>query len=284
MKVSKINIILCIIKIVNNINYEQKQEKKQNLKDVNIELKEKKRKNSNINKKSDKQRFLTLNDNEIKEYINLRSQKPIYKTNPNTKIRTKYIYKAKTKNYIYYTCKKNKLCDGKAKIDINKKLLIITEECSTNIEHEIILYEEFLQLYEEKKFEEIDFKNRKIQKYFTIYAISKDNNIDNAELKKLFNKITQTEFILDKVTLSKLRNKLLEDFKSLTIEQLLDHIQTDIPNLSIYILDITYNIKIKNNDSSRYQRLIFFGLKENFKIIKNLKEYFMDVTFQIIPK
>ena len=37
-------------------------------------------------------RIINLNENEIKDYITLSSKKAIYKCNPNTKIRTKYIY------------------------------------------------------------------------------------------------------------------------------------------------------------------------------------------------
>lgn len=63
------------------------------------------------------------------------------------------------------------------------------------------------------------------------------------------------------------------------MEQLLDNIEADIPNLSIYILDITYNIKIKNKDTFRYQRILFFGLNENFKKNKKLKRIFYGHNF-----
>ena len=84
-------------------------------------------------------RIINLNENEIKDYIKIGSKKPIFKSNPNTKIRTKSIYKAKRKNYLYYSCKRNKLCEGKAKIDKTKNILIITNEYSTKIQRNTII-------------------------------------------------------------------------------------------------------------------------------------------------
>lgn len=58
----------------------------------------KKRKKIIINNNSNKMRIINLNENEIKDFINLGSKKPIYKINTNTKIRTRYIYKTIFKN------------------------------------------------------------------------------------------------------------------------------------------------------------------------------------------
>ena len=41
-------------------------------------------------------------DKQIKEIIEAKSYKPIIYLNPNTKIKTKYLYKAITQNFIYY--------------------------------------------------------------------------------------------------------------------------------------------------------------------------------------
>lgn len=76
---------------MNNIISEQKQQKLNEINETNIKDNKKKRKNVIINNNLNKMRFINLNENEINDFINLGSKKPIYKINPNTKIRTKYI-------------------------------------------------------------------------------------------------------------------------------------------------------------------------------------------------
>jgi hypothetical protein len=66
---------------------------------------------------------------------------------------------------------------------------------------------------------------------------------------------------------------------------LIEKLKLEEPNLYSLINDLNYNIKIKNKDENRSQRLIFFGLKNNLLILKNnCSEYFIDKTFKIIPK
>ena len=72
----------------------------------------------------------------------------------------------------------------KGKIDLNKKLFIITNLCNRNIEHDDIDYEEFVRLMKDNKIRDINFKKRKIQKYYIYYSINENNNIDNPSIKK----------------------------------------------------------------------------------------------------
>ena len=59
-------------------------------------------------------------------------------------------------------------------------------------------------------------------------------------------------------------------------------------NLEILSTDIKYSIKnSKNNkEEDRAQKIIVFGIKERMELFKNknINEYFIDITFQIIPK
>ena len=48
----------------------------------------------------------------------------------------------------------------KGKIDLNKKLFIITNLCNRNIEHDDIDYEEFVRLMKDNKIRDINFKKR----------------------------------------------------------------------------------------------------------------------------
>ena len=65
----------------------------------------------------------------------------------------------------------------------------------------------------------------------------------------------------------------------------MNKIKIEIPELFTNILDIKYDIKIKNKNETREQRIIVFGLDKRKEMISynNTIEFFIDVTFQIIP-
>ena len=94
---------------------------------------------------------------EIKEIIDNNNQKPIIK-NIN-KIKPKYIYLYKSKTFVFYICNKKKKQYWKTKVNIQKKILQITEYCIDNITHEKLEYEK-------KKINLINFKEKYIKKYY----------------------------------------------------------------------------------------------------------------------
>ena len=59
-----------------------------------------------------------------------------------------------------------------------------------------------------------------------------------------------------------------------------------IPDLFIKIHDISYEKIIKSKIDKREQRIIYFGNSKNLSLIKpdKTEEFFLDITFQIIPK
>ena len=65
----------------------------------------------------------------------------------------------------------------------------------------------------------------------------------------------------------------------------MNKIKIEIPELFTNILDIKYDIKIKNKNETREQRIIIFGLDKRKEMISynNTVEFFIDITFQIIP-
>ena len=58
---------------------------------------------------------------QIKTIIEEKNHIPISIMNPKTKIKTIYVYKSRTKNFIFYVCNNWKKCPGKTKVNINKK-------------------------------------------------------------------------------------------------------------------------------------------------------------------
>ena len=146
---------------------------------------------------------IDLTPDEIKEIID--NNNPIPITRIINKIKTKYIYLYKSKNYIFYRCNKRKNCLGKAKVNITKRILQIIEYCKDNEIHEKLDYNEFYELYEKKQNNLINYKERYIQKYYVQYIIVKNKEIDNATIIKNYYDTAKEKFILSKSDISKIR-------------------------------------------------------------------------------
>ena len=110
--------------------------------------------------------ILELSEEEKKEIFKNNNYVPLIKYIAKTKTKTKYIFKSKSKNYIFYKCKFNKNCDGSGKIDIKNKNFIVTKYCNNKIDHEIMSYLDYVDLFQKKEFDKIDFSNKKIHKYY----------------------------------------------------------------------------------------------------------------------
>ena len=70
----------------------------------------------------------------------------------------------------------------------------------------------------------INFKDKYIQKYYIQYIIFKNKEIDNASIIKQFFDISKEKFILSKSEISKIRTKIIGEYKNLSLEQVINHI------------------------------------------------------------
>lgn len=137
---------------VNKINIVSKKQITSGKKDNNLN-----KKNSNkINDRKEENKYnknillnIELTADEIKEIID--NNNPIPMIRNINKIKTKYIYLYKSKNFIFYRCNKRKNCNGKTKVNIPKKILQITEYTKDNDNHEKIEYNKFCELYKKNK-------------------------------------------------------------------------------------------------------------------------------------
>jgi len=85
---------------------------------------------------------------------------------------------------------------------------------------------------------------------------------------------------------SDIRNKLINNYKNLTLEELIKKLDTYIPNLEYKIADFQYDYKdSKNNNIIRKGRVIFFRMSDNIKLLdKNFTtEFFVYITYKIVP-
>ena len=175
---------------------------------------------------------------------------------------------------------------GKAKVDINNKKFIITEYCDKKIAHLTIDYDEFVNLYEAKNYKQINFEDNIIQKYYLIYYINKLNDISYSKLAIDFFNLTKIKFNISNSQFYRIKNNTIDNYKGLSLIELINKIKIEIPDLYININDVKYNINIKNKNIERQQTIIFFGIKKNFDLLdtKITKEIFLDITFKIIPR
>ena len=107
-----------------------------------------------------------------------------------------------------------------------------------------------------------------IQKFYIQYCINKDNNIDNPTLKKIFFELTKEKLNLTLTMITNIRNKIIPNYKSLSLEDLIKKIDLKNLNYISYSSDIKYLYKInKNKTEERIQKIILFGLSDNIKLL-----------------
>ena len=117
-----------------------------------------------------------------------------------------------------------------------------------------------------KKYGKIDFKGTKIQKFYIYYSIFKNKEIDNSILIKNFKSLSKINLYISRAQVSKLRTKLINNYKGLDIVQLVNTLKLTLTNLIVNIEDINYEITIKNKIEKEKKRIIFSVLNKNFNI------------------
>ena len=178
--------------------------------------------------------------NKIKKIIENKNHIPITIMNRRKKIKTIYVFKSRTKNFIFYTCNNRKKWTDKGKVNIQKKIFIITEDCNYEEPHKNIEYNEFVELLKKNDINNIDFKQKYIQKYYVEYQINQNKNIDNPALKNNFYLLTTCKLDLSKSNLSRIRSKIIDTYKDLNLEELINKIIENDNDLINYTIDIHY--------------------------------------------
>ena len=227
-----------------------------------------------------------LNNEQIDKSIKQKIYIPIKFTDEKNQIKTIFKYKSKTKNYIFYECSLRNKCFGKGKIDIIKKKFYILTKCDPKIEHNYLSYDEFKNAFKNKQLDKNVITKKYIQKYYTELSIRENESIDNPTLKKNFLEITGINLNLSLSEISQIRNKLLDKYKNLSLEELVKKIDVPGEEIQIYSFDVKYEKKLKNKTIERNHKIIIFGLKKGIKLINKeyTDEFFFDSTFNIIPR
>ena len=202
---------------------------------------------------------------------------------------TKYSKKIEKGNYIYYECNKRKKgCKGKCKFDKIKKKWFLVEHCSHNIIHDIYSYAKFNDDYDNKNLANYNMSIKKYQEYYTKKMFTDNNNIKTyndiyTQFKKEFN----LEFNLTQKEISDIKYNIHSKYNKLDFYELCKSIKTERDtDIEINSYDVKYKIIISNKEIERKEKIIFINTEKMRNLLNdiNVSNYFMDFTYQIIPK
>ena len=102
-----------------------------------------------------------------------------------------------------------------------------------------------------------------------------------------FKKEFKADFLLKQKEINDIKYQIDKNFNKLDFYELYKNITLEKEKyLEINSYDIKYNISISNKDTERKEKLIFINTKKMRDLIDNehVDNFFMDITYQIIPK
>jgi len=160
------------------------------------------------------------------------------------KLNITYKYQAESKNYLYFSCSRRPYCHGSCKINKIYSKIEITNRCDPDIEHDILTYDEFLSLYENKEFDKIDFNIKKHQNMYVAITFKKNLVSENPHLLELFKKDTGKNLKLRSHEISVIKARIADTCNDLTVVQIIEKLNegTDL-NIIIKSFDLNYNLE-----------------------------------------
>ena len=297
--------IISLYKIKTSIAYEnQKNTIAENLINKNIKIKNKKTNKSSHsadlkiikNKRSKSTHRKNTSETELtQKYLyqieninNETSKKNSFEYEYSNKLVTKFQKKYEKGNYIYYECcKRRKGCLGKCKYDKKNKIWFMIAECSKNIMHDIISFDIFYSEYKNKNITRYDMSFKKYQEYFT-KALFKENEANNFnDILMKFKQLFKKDFILTQKEVNDIKYNTIGKYNKLDFIELCNKIELEEDKkLEINTTDIKYNININNKLIERKEKIVIFTTLKMRELLNNseIYNYFMDVTYKIIPK
>ena len=112
-----------------------------------------------------------LSDQQIINIVEEKKKEKITFNDDELKSKITYVYKYRSKNFIFYVCSIRNKCPGKGKVNINSNEFYVTEKWDPNIPHKKISYNEFEEIHREDDIKKLDFNDKIIQKYYVYHMI-----------------------------------------------------------------------------------------------------------------
>lgn len=270
-------------KNIENNNDSFKYENRDKISSNKSQIKEKNLKEKTNNKNLE----IEIEKNIIDEIIKKQGKTKIKITLPKKNFETIYTFKNKSHNYYFYHCKNRPKCNGLAKFSLKDNKFYVTKICSLSSLHNNISYNEFVNLFDLKKLSLIDFNLKKMQKYLITKIFEDNKNYNSINVKSEYIKYTKIDLKLNSNEISQIKSTVIGKYRGLTLTACIDKLKEENENIEISSQDIKYYYKTKNNNiESRDEKIIVIGLKKNLNIMKNKEydDYFLDITFKVIPK
>ena len=224
----------------------------------------------------------------IKEILKNDGKITITILNKENNIETHYTYKYKSKNYYFYQCNKRPSCKGKGKFNLLNNKFYITTSCKDTGIHNKLSFMKFCSLIDNNKIQLIDFKIKKNQSNLITYIFKHCTDINQINIKEEFNKYTNAKLLLNIKEISRIKTQILGKLKDITLIECIEKIKAKNLDIEIMSQDIKYSTINKSNNKiiERKQQIIIFGIKDRLNLMKNKNfyEYFIDITFRIVPK
>ena len=294
--IKKVNLFAALTNLDKSIEYysnkfskylnkdEIKQDKKQSEKKVdsnNI----KKVNNPNTNKKEKK-----IIDKDQIRHLKLKYGKNSFTYYDNiTNINIEYKYKSESAIIINYNCSRR--CGGTAKRLLINDEIIITKHCNIDPKnggknHNKITFNEFYKLYNENKIDINTIKEKEDERYLIRAIIKKNQSIVNEKIREIFFEICKKNTTISNTEINTIRKKEIGIFNNLDLIDLCKKLTNNIIAFNIYSFDTMYNISKKNIVIKKEQKAIIIDNKNTYAFLnkENNDEYFIDITFKIMPK
>ena len=206
----------------------------------------------------------------------------------NNDILSTFYLKKNYKDIIYFECgKKRNGCKGKIKYNINKSKWYLTNECNGNVSHETYIFSKFYEKFTKDELSVFNMNLKQMQKYYSRALFKSNESIDINSVKTNFKNKFNFKINLTNNEISKEKYYALGGITNLDIDKLLKRINNEEINLKIKSLDIFYDYKLKNTKIEKREEKVYFlttnDMEEKLKD-KNIVNYFVDITYKIIPK
>lgn len=177
-------------------------------------------------------------------------------------------------------------CNGKAKFIIKKLQFYITNPCTKSDIHNSLSKDKFNILMKSNKYNLIDFSIKKNQLNLIEFIFKQNNNLFKINLLEEFRKYTNKEILINSKEISRIKCNIIGKLEGLTLLDCIEQLKSPDYELEIMSEDVKYEIKLNNKYIIRKEKIIVYGIKERLNLMSsvNYKEFFIDITFKIIPK
>ena len=129
--------------------------------------------------------------------------------------------------------------------------------------------------------------NKKLQKFYARAMFKSNNSTEINTVRTNFKNKFNFKISLTNQEILKEKNNALGGFSKLDLEKLCQKISNEDIEIKLNSIDIFYEYKTKKNSTEKREEKVFIITTQNMNNKlkdKNIENYFIDITYKIIPK